>query len=922
MDSKIELGSFFPRLMHRSPKGTEDPRKTQLSQISGDGEVHLPIGVEAVDDETMHSREDILNDIEDQYFDQDFDPVEHELSSIDVHTTDIAKALSEVAEKRSIALDAVSDTLSMNILRDYNKFNDALTCVSKVQDAVERALVHAKVSREQLAMASVEVRHGVTVWKNAQKKRNIGMTLSILKKIQSSIRVLDQIREHQDNEMYKSSIESCSACGDLLASESIPAGTLASGIISEAANKFLCNIAEQMYHSLLSMVGHFDPRRYASLMEGYVELTDASKIVGGGDLSPIQEIIEAFTTSPYDKVKKVILGIVYGVDSVSNADSTSSMVDLLSYIQADTFKLCLQQVLRVESDIIHSFVELENWHSDEKHLEPFRDSVHAMDMMDSIRVALPRARRLVWNEVSGSLMTVLQSVKLGHGENFVVVSKWIHAFLRIGEEFSGEQPEMLHSILCQQSIRFFKSYHHINCIEALYTVLEKETYGVVDIKLPWFDLECTNHENLHVQESLEDCRMAMENLLERQNKSTGVDQLAEIKIIFRQHNVTIGDGNQVSTTNSFWRLIKWIMEYLSLMRDLPSAAPSIALGLIELLDLFLCHIYATFVGASPTSMESWHESQALVEYIEYAKTKSLPKYSRAFEGWYPESPIVSLLKPEKSSKQASKFNRSSGRVSNSGNLYGFVERTVTSSSLKELASFFKQVLQMIEKGIFTPLPLSPDVERLVKHLSTTSDVACDLASELYGTCCSLLLPVTWLPEAVSQGHYLENDPPSTPAAWTEKLRRQLELLSAQLDSVKNVHLEGTLLLWSFVFPAVSHPLVDGLSRVKKCTLEGRAAMSLDLQAVAKTLTKTCPAALAHTSVDAQNMISHPREVAIRYIDDYIKGFYVPLEELHTWSQAHQCYTNAQVMALARCIQESMKKDASSLVELEKKLQNR
>ena len=917
MDRKREKGYFFQRLLQRDAKG-DHPHGTQLSQVSAKS--HLPLGVEVADDERMHSREDILNEIDDKYFEQDFDAVEYELSRIDVHTTEISETLSEVADKRSIALDAVSDTLSMNILRDYNKFNDALTCISKVQEAVEASLIHAKISREQLAKASLEVSHGVAVWKNAQKKKNIASTLAILKKLQSAIRVLDEVREDQDHERYKRSIESCSMCGDLLASESIPPGIIAIGIISSVANAFLCDIAEQMYRSLFSMTGNFDSDRYASLMEGYVQLTDASKIIGGGDLSPIQDIIESFTTSPYEKVKKVILGIAYGVGGLSNADE-SSLVDLLSHIQPDTFKMCFQQVLKVEYDILDSFIQLERWHSDEKHMESFRNSAHAMGIMDSIHVALPRARKLVWNEVSGSLMTVLQSVKLGHGENFVVVSKWIHAFLRIGEDFSGEHPEVLHSILSQQSIRFFKSYHHMNCIEALYTVLEKETYGVVDIKLPWFDSECIDSLPSGY-ESLEDCKAAMANLFQTQNNSNSVEQLSEVKRIFRQHKVIIGDGSQVSTTNSFWRLIKWIMEYLSLMRDLPSAVPSIALGLMELVDLFLCHVYATFIGRAPTSVQPWYESQALADYIEYAKLKSLAKYSGSFQGWYPESPLVSLLQPEKLTKSTTKFSSTSGKVSNSGNLYGFVERTVTSTTLEDLGKFLDQVVRMIEEGSFTASPISPEVTRLAEHLSTSASLSGDLSHALYGRCCSLLLPISWVPEAVSQGKYLASDPPSAPASWTDKLRRQLELLSAQLDSVKDAHVEGTLELWSFVFPAVSHAVVDGLSRVKKCTLEGRAAMSLDLQALAKTMMKTCPVAMSKSNPEIQDSVYQPREAAIRHIDDYIKGFYVPLEELHVWAQAHTSYTNAQVMALARCIQESMKKDGASLTELEKKLQNR
>jgi hypothetical protein len=124
--------------------------------------------------------------------------------------------------------------------------------------------------------------------------------------------------------------------------------------------------------------------------------------------------------------------------------------------------------------------------------------------------------------------------------------------------------------------------------------------------------------------------------------------------------------------------------------------------------------------------------------------------------------------------------------------------------------------------------------------------------------------------------------------------------------------------WKYVYPAVSFAIVDGLSQVRKCTLEGRAAMSLDLQAVGRVFHQICPGKIDQTKMNNDS------SRAIRYIDDYIKGFYVPLSELHLWAVSHPAYTQSQVMALAACIAESSgfkKKDiATSLMELEENLQ--
>ena len=86
-------------------------------------------------------------------------------------------------------------------------------------------------------------------------------------------------------------------------------------------------------------------------------------------------------------------------------------------------------------------------------------------------------------------------------------------------------------------------------------------------------------------------------------------------------------------------------------------------------------------------------------------------------------------------------------------------------------------------------------------------------------------------------------------------------------------------------------------------------MSLDLQAVAKLLLKTSPtfgqeagegdvAHNAHEATDKANK-------AIRFIDDYIKAFYIPIKDLHAWSTSHPDYSREHVLALASCAADSL-----------------
>lgn len=499
--------SFLGRLFQLA--STSSPDSSSVLANKAD---LLPSGVQRADDTLLNDQEALLNEITDEYFNSGFDAVDFELQNMGVDVE--SEELAQLAERRSSALDIIHDTLSSNILKEYDNFNRALNGISRLQEVLGAAKVDAKVSRENLSRASLEVKHGIAVWKNAQKKKSISSTLDILRKLQSARLVLEQSRENMDNENYGIAVQECGACGDML-SELLPLGIQAADIISMDANDLLCDIAEQMYETALSMTTQFDAVRYSSLLEGYSYITDTSRVVGGGELSATQEIISAYTSSPYAKVKKVIASVLYSKSDGQAVSSDSSLMDLLAHVPADSFRVCIQQVLKVEFDIMCSFYSLEQWHDRNKSNGPSgRDGLnHAEMMMEGIREALPRGRRLIWNEISGSLMNVLQAVKLGHGENFVVVSKWVNTFLNIGHAFSGESPEALQAILSQQSLRFFGG-HHLNSIEALQIVLEREAYKVIDIELPWLQ---ENGSEVFVKDHGDISEEALDDLMAQSN---------------------------------------------------------------------------------------------------------------------------------------------------------------------------------------------------------------------------------------------------------------------------------------------------------------------------------------------------------------------------------------------------------------------
>ena len=87
-------------------------------------------------------------------------------------------------------------------------------------------------------------------------------------------------------------------------------------------------------------------------------------------------------------------------------------------------------------------------------------------------------------------------------------------------------------------------------------------------------------------------------------------------------------------------------------------------------------------------------------------------------------------------------------------------------------------------------------------------------------------------------------------------------------------------------------------------------MSLDLQAVSKSLlhfSKTLGASTLTTisSADPEDDNDLTANHAVRYIDDFIKAFYIPIPELHAWAASHPDYTTDQILSVARCAADTL-----------------
>ncbi|KAL3652988.1 hypothetical protein CASFOL_002669 [Castilleja foliolosa] len=94
------------------------------------------------------------------------------------------------------------------------------------------------------------------------------------------------------------------------------------------------------------------------------------------------------------------------------------------------------------------------------------------------------------------------------------------------------------------------------------------------------------------------------------------------------------------------------------------------------------------------------------------------------------------------------------------------------------------------------------------------------------------------------------------------------------------------LLLVYGIEIVAETLIEGLSRVKRCTDEGRALMSLDLQVLINGL---------------KHFVSIDVRPKLQIVETFIKAYYLPETEYVHWSRAHPEYSKSQIVGLINLV---------------------
>lgn len=248
---------------------------------------------------------------------------------------------------------------------------------------------------------------------------------------------------------------------------------------------------------------------------------------------------------------------------------------------------------------------------------------------------------------------------------------------------------------------------------------------------------------------------------------------------------------------------------------------------------------------------------------------------------------------------------STSSIVTSGNLYGLRERGVAIESLVFLASELKSARPALLALL--PSNMAKDVEN---YYLRTVDATQDLKDCVFRGGTRLLLQDMLNSERgvavqISQTNYAGREPATAYNPWVQEMCKHYQTFA---DIVTSTSLPAPIRaqMWEHAIKGGAECILEGFSRVRRCTLEGRASMSLDVSGLEKAL--------------RQMQVPVQASSGLRIVDTYIKAFYLPWEELAHWAQQHVGEVGkVKVLLLVECIADAYRIKRSQKEALVSKL---
>ncbi|KAG6678991.1 hypothetical protein I3843_14G106600 [Carya illinoinensis] len=330
-------------------------------------------------------------------------------------------------------------------------------------------------------------------------------------------------------------------------------------------------------------------------------------------------------------------------------------------------------------------------------------------------------------------------------------------------------------------------------------------------------------------------------------------------------------------TGSSVCLLRSMDKYARLMQKLEIVNIEFFKGVCQLFGVFFYFVFETFGQQNPSS-----SGKSLTDSLNYRLKTALSRITQDCDQWikYQSSSPTSLNTSYTNADVTSMSPSSTNFGHFPGTSFGLKERCAGADSLSLVA----QVLHRSKAHLQSMLLQKNGtiVDDFYVHLV---DAVPFLVEHTHRTTAKLLLNMNGYVDRIANAKWEVKELGLEHNGYVDLLLGEFKHYKTRLAH-GGIRKEVQDHLLEYGVEIVAETLIEGLSRVKRCTDEGRALMSLDLQVLINGL---------------QHFVSVNVRPQLQMVEAFIKAYYLPETEYVHWARGHPEYSKSQIVGLINLV---------------------
>ncbi|KAJ0260158.1 DUF2451 domain-containing protein [Hirschfeldia incana] len=332
-------------------------------------------------------------------------------------------------------------------------------------------------------------------------------------------------------------------------------------------------------------------------------------------------------------------------------------------------------------------------------------------------------------------------------------------------------------------------------------------------------------------------------------------------------------------TGSSLCLLRSMDKYSRLMQKLEIVNVEFFKGICQLFGVFFYFVYQVFGQENTNS-----GGKGVADSSNHRLKSCVSRISQECEQWinpqFSSSPSSSLSFPNTVHSLADVTPASPIKTSLSGTSFSLKERCAAVDTVSLVARILHK-----SKAHLQSMLMSRNGSLVEDFFGQLVGSVPELTEHLHRTTARILLHVNGYIDRIANSKWEIKELGVEHNGYVDLMLGEFKHYKTRLAH-GGISQEVQNLLLQYGVEIFAEMLVEGFSRIKRCTDEGRALMSLDIQVLINGL---------------QHFVPTKVKPKLQIVETFIKAYYLPETEYVHWARAHPEYTKAQVTGLVNLV---------------------